>query len=77
MHKKNGSDGQMRFTQPHGSVEGLVEVERHEHPADDAVNGVQNPFPSDGSQRDRRHPWKKDQETDEAAPAEGLLQSDS
>src|SRR5713101_7153174 len=65
----------MRFAQPHGGVERLVEVQRHQHPTDDAVDGVQNPFPTDGAQRDRGDPWKQDQKANEAAATERFFQS--
>src|SRR6266702_6200322 len=50
MDEKDGSDGKMRFAQPHGGVERLVKVKGHKDPTDDAVDGVQNPFPTDGTQ---------------------------
>src|SRR6266702_1834450 len=67
MHQEDGSDGKMWFAEPHGGVERLVEVQRHKHPTDEAIDGVQNPFPTDSAQRDRGDPREKDQKTDEAA----------
>src|SRR5579859_452307 len=74
MDEQDGSDGEMGFAEPHGSVERFVEVQRHQNPTDDAVDGVQKPFPSDSAEGDRRDPREEDQKTNEAAAAKGLLQ---
>ncbi len=47
-----------------------------EDPRDHAVDGVEDPFPADRSEGDRGHPGQKNQEPDEAAAAERLLQGD-
>src|SRR6266571_79385 len=74
MHQEDGSDGKMWFAEPHGGVERLVKVQRHQHPTDDAIDGVQNPFPTDSAQCDRSDPWKQDQKANAAAAAERLFQ---
>src|SRR6266851_5152832 len=76
MHKQNGEDGEMRLAQPHGGIERLEEVEGHQHPSDDAIDGVQDPFPSDGAERNRRNPREKNEKTNDAAATEGFFQGD-
>src|SRR5256886_17177692 len=66
----------MWFAEPHGGAERLVQMERDENPADHAVDGVENPFPADGAERDGRNPGEEHEETDRAAAAKGLLQGD-
>src|SRR5712664_1755715 len=76
VHQEDGSDSEARLAEPHRSAEGLVKMQRNQHPTDDAVDGVQNPFPTDGAESDGRHPRQKNEKADQAAATEGLFQGD-
>src|SRR5579864_2071657 len=64
----------MRFAEPHGCTERLVNMHGHEDPSDYAVDRIQNPFPSNGAQRDGRNPRQENQETNDAAATEPVFQ---
>src|SRR5256885_266689 len=74
--QKDRGDGQMGFAQPHGRAERLVHMKRDQYPADHAVDGIENPLPADGAERDGRNPGEQHEETQHAAAAKGLLQGD-
>src|SRR5208283_3528472 len=74
VHQKHGSDGQSGFAEPHGSVEGLIKVQRHKNPANHAVDGIEDPFPADGAEGDGGDPRQKNQKADQAAAAKGVFQ---
>src|SRR5260370_5767457 len=70
VNQEHGSDGQARFAEPHGSAERLVDVRGYQNPGDHAVDRIQDPFPSNGAQRDGRNPGQKNQKTNQAAATE-------
>src|SRR5690242_16781550 len=76
MDQDYGSHREMRLPQPHGSAVRFIEMNRNQDPINDAIKRIQNPLPADRAERNRRHPRQQDQEAENAAAAELLLESD-
>src|ERR1700737_2781158 len=65
----------MRLAEPHGRAVWLKNMEPNEYPGDDAIDGIENPLPSDGAERNWRYPRQKNQEADKSAAAEVPFES--
>src|SRR6185312_17232196 len=75
MHQDYRSHGQMGFAQPHRRAIRFVEMDGHQHPVDDAVERIENPFPANRAERNGRYPGQKDEKSNDAAPAKSVFQS--
>src|SRR5437879_5069406 len=76
VNEHDGGDGENWFAKPHGGAERFVKMERDENPRDDAVDGIEQPLPTDGAERNGRDPGKQNQKAYDAAAAKGVFEGD-
>ena len=76
LHGDDGDHGQLGLSEPDGPGGGPEDVQVAQRPVDHAVDGVEDPQPPDGAQRDGRHPRQEDEQPHQPLAAELALQCD-